>query len=185
MAARASSLDPSHLEVHLVPMRRRHLRAVLRIETQVYPRPWTLSLFLSELNLKATRCYVVARVDGQVVGYGGLMLSLEDAHVTTIAVDPAWQGRQVGQRILTVLAREAIARNAANLTLEVRVGNLAAQALYRKFGLAPAGIRKGYYVESGEDALVMWVHDIQEPAYAERLARLEAEVRGRTIVELE
>jgi ribosomal-protein-alanine N-acetyltransferase len=172
-------------EVTIVPMRRRHLRSVLRIETQVYPRPWTLSLFLSELNLRATRCYVVARVGGQVVGYGGLMLSLDDAHVTTIAVDPAWQGRQVGQRILAVLAREAIRRGAANMTLEVRISNMPAQGLYQKFGLGPAGIRKGYYVESGEDALVMWVHEIQDASYLERLDRLDAQIRGRTIVELE
>jgi ribosomal-protein-alanine N-acetyltransferase len=186
MAARPEEEPESEsIDVSILPMRRRHLRAVLRIETQVYPRPWTLSLFLSELNLKATRCYVVARADGHVVGYGGLMLSLDDAHITTIAVDPAFQGRQLGQRILSVLVREAIARKAQNLTLEVRVGNLVAQGLYQKFGLGPAGIRKGYYVESNEDALVMWAHDIQERGYLERLDRLDAEVRGTTTVELE
>jgi ribosomal-protein-alanine N-acetyltransferase len=188
MAARPTPADGDSLddvEVSIVPMRRRHLRSVLRIETQVYPRPWTLSLFLSELNLRATRSYVVARIESQVVGYGGIMLSLDDAHVTTLAVDPVWQRHQVGQRLLGVLVREAIARKAVNLTLEVRVGNLPAQGLYQKFGLGPAGIRKGYYVESGEDALVMWVHDINEPSYAARLDRIEGEIRGRTIVELE
>lgn len=186
--AKRSELAPGgrrELDVSIVPMRRRHLRSVLRIETQVYPRPWTLSLFLSELNLRATRSYVVARVDGQVVGYGGIMLSLDDAHVTTVAVDPAWQGSQVGLRLMCVLAREAIRRGALNLTLEVRVGNVVAQRLYHKLGLGPAGIRKGYYVESGEDALVMWAHGIQEPGYGGRLDRLEGEIRGRTSVELE
>jgi ribosomal-protein-alanine N-acetyltransferase len=188
MAARPEPPDADALDeidVTIVPMRRRHIRSVLRIETQVYPRPWTLSLFLSELNLRATRSYVVARIDGQVVGYGGIMLSLDDAHVTTIAVDPAWQGHQLGQRLMSVLTREAISRKAKNLTLEVRVGNLVAQGLYQKFGLGPAGIRKGYYVESGEDAMVMWVHDIDAPEYLDRLERLDSEIRGRTIVELE
>src|SRR6516225_9023071 len=79
MAARVGDIETTRpgdgvpLEVHLVPMRRRHLRAVLRIETQVYPRPWSLPLFMSELNLRTSRAYYVARVDGNVVGYAGLM----------------------------------------------------------------------------------------------------------------
>ena len=64
MAVRASEPGPEELEVHILLMRRRHLRAVLRIESQVYPRPWSLALFMSELGLRSTRCYVVARIDG-------------------------------------------------------------------------------------------------------------------------
>ena len=169
--------------VQVVPMRRRHLRSVLHIESQVYPRPWTLGLFLSELNMHVARSYFVARVEGRVVAYAGLMLSLEDAHVTTLAVEPAWQRHKLGQRLMVVLAREAVRRGARNLTLEVRVSNEPAQALYRRFGLAPAGIRKGYYLESGEDAIVMWAHDIDEQAYSDRLHRLWAEVPGTTLVE--
>jgi ribosomal-protein-alanine N-acetyltransferase len=169
--------------VQVVPMRRRHLRSVLHIEAQVYPRPWTLGLFLSELNLHTARSYFVARVDGRVVAYAGLMLSLEDAHVTTLAVEPQWQRHKLGQRLMVVLAREAVRRGAKNLTLEVRVSNVAAQGLYRRFGLAPAGIRKGYYLESGEDAIVMWAHDIDDEEYSERLHRLWAEVPGSTLVE--
>jgi ribosomal-protein-alanine N-acetyltransferase len=171
------------LAAQVVPMRRRHLRSVLSIEAQVYPRPWTLGLFLSELNLHTARSYFVARVDGRVVGYGGLMLSLEDAHITTLAVDPLWQRHKLGQRLLVVLAWEARRRGAKNLTLEVRMSNEPAKALYRRFGLAPAGIRKGYYLESGEDAIVMWAHDIDEEAYAARLHRLWAEIPGSTLVE--
>ncbi len=171
------------LAVQVVPMRRRHLRSVLHIESQVYPRPWSLSLFLSELNLHTARSYFVARVEGKVVGYGGLMLSLEDAHITTLAVDPLWHRRKLGQRLLVVLVREAVRRGAQNLTLEVRVSNEAGKALYRRFGLAPAGIRKGYYVESGEDAIVMWAHDIDRQAYSDRLHRLWADLPGTTLVE--
>src|SRR5204862_8215709 len=107
MAARVTEPEPQELEVHLVPMRRRHLRSVLRIEAQVYPRPWSLSLFLSELSLRNSRAYYVARVGGTVVGYSGLMLTGEDAHVTTIAVDPEWHRNKVGTRLLLNLAREA------------------------------------------------------------------------------
>jgi len=172
---------PSGPEVHVVPMRRRHLRAVLRIEDQVYPRPWSLSLFLSELALRGSRYYLVARIDGAVVGYAGLMVSGDDAHVTTIAVDPAWHRHKIGTRLLLALARQAIARGLRNLTLEVRVSNRPAQALYGRFGFKPAGVRKNYYVETNEDALVMWAEGIDDPAYGRRLDELEAGVPGRTV----
>lgn len=171
------------LAVQLVPMRRRHLRSVLRIESQVYPRPWSLSLFVSELALRSTRVYYVARVDGLVAGYAGLMLTIDDGHITTIAVDPVWQRRQIATRLLLHLAHEARRRGATSLTLEVRVGNVAAQELYRRFGFVPAGVRKNYYVESNEDALIMWADDVDGSAYEERLSRIEASVIGTTIVE--
>lgn len=154
-------------------MRRRHLRSVLKIESQVYPRPWSLSLFMSELALRSTRQYTVARVDGSVVGYSGLMFVAQDAHITTIAVDPQWHQRGIGTKLLLHVARTAAERGACNLTLEVRVGNTPAQSLYRKFGFRPAGIRKNYYIETNEDALIMWADDIDSPEYVERLRRLE------------
>ena len=182
MAVRAESrLD--ELDVHLVPMRRRHLRAVLRIEAQVYPRPWSLSLFLSELSLRNSRAYVAARVDGMVVGYAGLMFTGDDAHVTTIAVEPAWHRHKIATRLLLHLARLARDRGAVNLTLEVRVTNTGAQALYQQFGFAAAGVRKNYYVETNEDALVMWAENIDRPGYRERLAAIETTIPGTTEID--
>jgi ribosomal-protein-alanine N-acetyltransferase len=182
MATERRPVDPAELVVHLVPMRRRHLRAVLRIEAQVCPRPWSLSLFVSELALRTSRAYYVARVGGTVCGYAGLMVTEDDGHVTTLAVDPAWHRNKIGTRLLLTLAREAVRRGASNLTLEVRVGNHAAQEMYRRFGFAPAGIRKNYYVETNEDALVMWAHDVDTPEYARRLAEIEAGIPGVTLV---
>lgn len=167
--------------VHLVPMRRRHLRSVLRIEGQVYPRPWSFTLFLTELSLRSTRHYVVARVDSGVVGYAGLMVSLDEGHVTNIAVDPAWQRHQIGTRLLLNLHRAALARGARHMTLEVRVSNTAAQNMYRRFGYETEGLRKNYYAETKEDALIMWAHDVDSPAHAARLAAIEAGIRGDTI----
>ena len=171
------------IEVHLVPMRRRHLRSVLRIEAQVYPRPWSLSLFMSELALRGSRAYYVARVGGTVVGYSGLMLTGEDAHVTTIAVDPAWHRHKIGTRMLLNLARQAQQREARHLTLEVRMSNEPAQAMYRRFGFEAAGVRKGYYAETGEDALIMWAYRVDTPEYLERLEAIEAAIPGTTIVD--
>jgi ribosomal-protein-alanine N-acetyltransferase len=175
--------ESAELVVHLVPMRRRHLRSVLRIESQVYPRPWSLGLFMSELALRSSRAYYVARIAGVVVGYGGLMVSVDDGHITTLAVDPEWHRNKLGTRLMLALARDAIARGVVGLTLEVRVGNVAAQQLYRQFGFVPAGIRKNYYVETNEDALVMWAHDIDADDYRRRLDRIQAEVPGVTLVD--
>jgi [ribosomal protein S18]-alanine N-acetyltransferase len=185
MAVRVPDPAPESeaLDVHLVPMRRRHLRSVLRIEAQVYPRPWTLSLFLSELALRSTRVYTVARANGVVVGYCGLMLTGPDAHVTTIAVDPQYHRHGIASRLLANMAHQALDRGARHLTLEVRVSNEPAQALYRRFGFHPAGIRKNYYIETNEDALVMWADDIDSEAYLERLARIEAAIPGTTVIE--
>ena len=181
MAARIPR--PEDLAVTISPMRRRHLRGVLRIEQQVYPRPWSLGLFMSELGYRSSRVYVVARLGTTVVGYGGLMLVTDDGHVTTLAVDPAWHRHGLGTRLLHTLAAAAIDRGAKNLTLEVRAANHGAQALYQAFGFAPAGIRKGYYVETNEDAIIMWANDVDSDSYAKRLAALEAAVPGTTTVE--
>jgi ribosomal-protein-alanine N-acetyltransferase len=175
--------EPDGLAVHLVPMRRRHLRSVMRIEAQVYPRPWSLPLFMSELNLRTSRVYHVARVNGLVVGYCGLMLVEGDGHLTNIAVDPAWHRHQIGTRLVLNAARQAAARGATRLTLEVRMSNRAAQELYRKFGFEAAGVRKNYYAESREDALIMWAYGLDTEAYAERVSGIEASLRGSTLVE--
>jgi ribosomal-protein-alanine N-acetyltransferase len=177
--------DPAsqHPTIVLATMRRRHLRGVLQIEQQVYPRPWTFGLFLSELGQRSTRLYLVARVGHRVVGYLGMLRSIDDGHITTIAVDPSWQRRGIASRLLAVGARAAAARGCHNLTLEVRVSNLGAQTLYRRFGFVPAGMRKGYYPENGEDAMVMWATDVDAPAYARRLADIEAGIEGLTVIE--
>jgi ribosomal-protein-alanine N-acetyltransferase len=178
MVAARKLVEP--LEVHVMPMRRRHLRSVVRIEGQVYPRPWSHSLFVSELALRATRAYFAAKVGRDVVGYAGLMMSMSDGHVTTIAVDPAWQRHGIGTRLLVAVAREAIARDATALTLEVRLSNHGAQELYKRFGFTAVGVRKGYYADTGEDALVMWAYEVGAPAYAHLLDALERRIGGVT-----
>ena len=184
MIARPEAMSHADdLEVVIAPMKRRHLRGVLKIEGKVYPRPWSMGLFMSELAHREGRVYVVARVGGNVVGYGGLMLVLEDGHVTTLAVDPAWHRHSIGSRLLLALAEAGLERGMEHLTLEVRLTNEPAKELYRRFGFVPAGIRKGYYVETNEDALVMWAHDLATPEMAARREELAAGVRGTTVVE--
>lgn len=158
------------------PMRRRHVRAILDIEQQVYPKPWTSGVFTSEIDQVrfGSRYYVIGVAGTRLVGYGGLLFAADEAHVTNIAVDPNRRREGFARRILGHLAETAIERGAQALTLEVRVSNEAALGLYRDFGFAPAGIRQRYY-ENSEDALVMWAHDIQEPDFARRLQRARGE----------
>ncbi len=140
----AADLEPGDLEVRLLAMRRRHLRSVLRIESKVYPVPWSMSLFLSELALRSTRAYYVATVGRQIVRYAGLMMTLDDGHVTTIAVDPAWHRRGIGTRLLlaaeqgTQLTRATLftgARSTANLRLYRRLGYVDAHSQSMRSGL--------------------------------------------------
>ena len=173
---RQPGLDPS--EVELAAMRRRHLRQVLRIESQVYPRPWSAALFLQEMTRKSDRVYLVARWDAQVIGYGGVMLAPPEAHITTIAVDPAWHRNHVGTKLMLGLIDAAAAKGARSVSLEVRKSNLGAQRMYERFGFRPVGVRRGYYVETGEDAIVMWVEGIDLPKYREVLDGLRVAARG-------
>ncbi len=116
------------------------------------------------------RIYLAAEEDGEVVGYSGLMLVLPEAHVTSVTVDPQRRGSRIGTRLMLRVSQEALAAGANSLTLEVRVSNRNAQALYQRFGMAPVGVRKRYYKD--EDALVMWVHDIDSAEYRDRLEEI-------------
>jgi [ribosomal protein S18]-alanine N-acetyltransferase len=185
-----AQLRPVASRVSVTPMRRRHVRHVLAIERSVYPRPWSPSLFDSELSQGTTRRYFVALADTapgrpaalrparRVVGYAGALVQAGEAHVTTIAVDPAQHRRKVGSHLLVALLDAVRAMGAEAATLEVRLANRGAQRLYALFGFAPSGVRPAYYRETGEDALIMWAHDLQSAAFGERLdsqrARLAA-----------
>jgi [ribosomal protein S18]-alanine N-acetyltransferase len=164
--------------LRIMPMRRRQLRSVVRIEEECYPRPWSATLFLSELAQRSSRRYTVATIGPLVVGYCGLMVVRDEGHVTTLTVDPDWHRRGIGTMLLLNLARAAVSRGVRHLTLEVRASNAPAQVLYRRFGFAPAGIRRNYYAETGEDAIVMWAHDVDGLAYGERLRAIEEKVRS-------
>jgi ribosomal-protein-alanine N-acetyltransferase len=162
--------------VELTRMRRRHLRKVMLIEARVYPRPWSPSLFLSELAQRHSRSYLVARHEGEVVGYAGMMFMTGEAHVTNIAVDPDFHGRKIGTRLLYAIITEAIARGSAVISLEVRVTNQTAQDMYVKFGFSVTGTRKGYYIETNEDAFVMEVRDALTTDYRKRLKAIRDEL---------
>jgi len=143
--------------------------AVTALEQQTYPTPWSENVFREELA-QPNRIYLLAEEEGMLAGYAGLMLVGEEAHVTTVAVEDAWRGKKVGTGLMLRLVDGAIRNGASHLTLEVRASNVIAQDLYRRFGMAPVGMRKNYY--PNEDALIMWAHDIGGAEYSERLAKI-------------
>lgn len=160
--------------IEIVPLTADHLDEVVAIERQVYPMPWKEETFAEELAAPL-RTYLAALSDGEVVGYAGMMLVEDEAHITTVVTLPERRQKGVATRLVLRLALGAVEAGARSLTLEVRSSNQAAQALYRRFGMAPVGVRKNYYVS--EDALIMWVHDLDSPEYGERLKAIAAGFR--------
>jgi ribosomal-protein-alanine N-acetyltransferase len=172
---------PPERGVVLEPMRRRDLTAIQVIERQVYPQPWSVNVFANEIELarQGHRYYVCAHRSGVLVGYAGMMIVIDEAHVTNIATDPNRHREGIGRRLLADLAWEARRRDCNALTLEVRLSNVAAQGLYHLFGFEPAGIRQNYY-ENVEDAIVMWCRGIDTPEYAARLLELVPDHGGES-----
>lgn len=112
-------------------------------------------------------------------GFAGMWILLDEAHVTTIGVDPDYQGHGLGELLFVALIDEAMQRGATWVTLEVRVSNQAAQALYRKYGFTTQGRRPRYYSDNNEDAFIMWSESLKEGAYRERLRALRADALRR------
>jgi ribosomal-protein-alanine N-acetyltransferase len=170
-----TAVDAGPETIAVTPMRRRHLRQVLRIEAHNTHRPWSLGLFMSELRQPEGRVYAVALDRGRVVGFAGELFAATDAHVTTIAVHPDHRRKGVATALMLLLARQAVDRGMTALTLEVAASNRGAQALYHRFGLAPVGVRKNYYEDLKEDAVIMWAHDLDGDDYRRRLDDIAAD----------
>lgn len=160
--------------VRIDPMRVEDIPRVLEIERQCFSTPWPRDAYRRELQENRTACYLVARQDGVVVGYAGMWVILEEAHVTTLAVGPHYRRRKIGERLLVALIEEARARGARWVTLEVRRSNHAAQALYRKYGFRDVHVRPRYYSDNGEDALIMWTGNIWEEPFRSQFEALKA-----------
>lgn len=131
---------------------------VAGIEEEVYPIPWSKNAFINEILDNGFASYYVALADGEVVGYAGIWTIVDEAHITTLAVSAGWQSRGVGSMLLEHLMARARAKGASRMTLEVRVSNVSAQKLYKKYGFVPCGLRPNYY--SDEDALIMWLDEL-------------------------
>lgn len=141
--------------MELIPMKKENLPQVLEIEKLSYTNPWTRESFLYEITENPLATYLVAVEGEKVIGYGGIWIVLDEAHITTLAVHPDFRRKGIGEVLLKALIDLAKNRRVQNIILEVRVSNLAAQYLYKKIGFQPIGIRKKYYTRPEEDAVVM------------------------------
>jgi ribosomal-protein-alanine N-acetyltransferase len=129
---------------------------ILQIERESFTAPWSGEAFRTELTHNKFARYMVMELSGQIIGYGGMWLIMDEAHVTNIAVRAAYRGKGLGERLLRELMRTAAWMGALRMTLEVRVSNEVAKNLYRKLGFSGSGIRPRYYSDNQEDALIMW-----------------------------
>ncbi len=146
--------------VHLADMELRHIHGVLEIERQSFPTPWSERAFVSELTQNAYAHYIVALRSSQVVGYAGMWLILDEAHITNIAVHPDERRHGLGHDLLTELEVRAYNLGCLRMPLEVRPSNPVAQRLYRRHGFEPRGLRPGYYSDTHEDAIIMWKDEL-------------------------
>lgn len=185
------------------PMRPEDIPAVMVIERMVYSRPWPAEAYRYELAENPKSHYYVARLkdyrprreaglkgalkrafgsaesDESLLGYGGLWLMVDEAHVSTLAVHSDWQGRGVGALLLATLIDKAVELQAAFVTLEVRVSNLRAQTLYERYGFRRVGVRRKYYSDNNEDAFIMSTEAIDSPGYLANLEALRAGLDAR------
>ena len=153
--------------VTIRPMNHDDVSAVARLEAANQPQPWSEETIRSELETD-NRCYVIAE-GSELVGFGGVMVIDDEAHVTNLLVDPGHRRQGVGRRLMTALVTAAVGRGARHLTLEVRSDNTAARDLYSSMGLAPVGIRPSYYGDV--DALILWAHDIDQADFVSGMSR--------------
>jgi ribosomal-protein-alanine N-acetyltransferase len=161
------------------------VKEVAALEKLIFPLPWSARAFEYELRHNPMAHFAVVRPrisphehpqSVRVLGYAGFWLIVDEAHVCTLGVHPDWRGRGLGELLLAHLLDHAIKVGAAVATLEVRVSNVAAQSMYRKYGFVPAGLRRRYYSDNNEDAIIMTTEVITSRSYRRRLSALKADL---------
>ncbi|MGD0862682.1 MAG: ribosomal protein S18-alanine N-acetyltransferase [Candidatus Limnocylindrales bacterium] len=160
------------------------LGAVQEIERESFTTPWPPNAYRSELENNRLAHYIVARYEDRLVGFAGMWMMVDEAHITTFAVRKAWRRQGIGERLLLALLDLAKARGAREATLEVRPSNHPARRLYEKYGFALVGVRARYYTDDNEDALVMTTQALDGRQMRDRIAALRAAVARRPDVEL-
>jgi ribosomal-protein-alanine N-acetyltransferase len=159
--------------VSIMRMSVEDIEHVSRLERRCYTLTWNSSAYVTEIG-NPSAYYIVAKLpDGKLVGYAGMWIIMDEAHLTTVAVDPDLRGLRIGERMLADMLDYGIRHGAKRATLEVREHNIAAHQLYLKYGFKDVAIRRNYYSDNGENAVIMWADHLVEPDYlAEFDARL-------------
>lgn len=148
-------------EICFEPLKQEDLGQIVEIEKESFSLPWTRGMFEQEINL-STSSFFVARIPPrqEIIGYAGFWQVLDELHLVDIAVKPVYRGRGVGQKLLRFVLYQGKQYGLKKATLEVRISNIAALQLYRKAGFLPVAIRRKYYADNQEDALIMWLENL-------------------------
>lgn len=144
------------MDILLREMTIEDLDEVMNIENRTFPTSWTRRAFEMEVKDNLLATYIVAELDGKIIGYAGMWTIIDEGHITNIAVDEDYKGRSIGNFLLMGLINQCTSNNIYRMTLEVRKSNDVAINLYKKHGFTEEGIRKNYYAAENEDALIMW-----------------------------
>ena len=188
-------MNSEELMFYVEPMRQGDVATVAAIERMIFTMPWSSNAFGYELRTNPLSHYFVARtrsvkpavdargLDPSIIGYGGFWMMLDEAHICTLGVHPDWRQRGVGELLLSTMIEAAAGLNANVVTLEVRVSNLPAQRLYQKYGFSTVGVRKGYYSDNHEDALIMTTEPIAAATYQSRFNRLRRQLREHLLLQ--
>lgn len=134
----------------------RDVHDMAELEKICFASPWSEESLYHEIIRNDMALYIVAEDGGRIVGYAGIWLIVDEGHITNVAVHPDYRRRHIGEAIVSTILAEAETAGAVRQTLEVRRSNAPAQGLYAKFGFMAAGVRKGYYEDNKEDAIIMW-----------------------------
>ena len=157
--------EPARPAIFLGPMRLEDIEHVSRLERRCYTLPWSSSAYVTEVG-NPNAYYITAQDShGTIVGYAGMWVIMDEVHITTIAVDPDRRGLKIGERLLMDILEEGISRGATRATLEVRERNTVAHNLYLKYGFEDVAVRKNYYSDNGENAVIMWANNLVSPEY--------------------
>lgn len=135
------------------------LDGVMEVEAASFSVPWSKTAFQDELN-NPLAFYLIALVNEKVIGYAGAWIIFDEAHITNVAVLPAWREMGVGMRMMRAFMEQARLKGARSMTLEVRESNIAARQMYQKIGFTVCGERKNYYDSPKENALIMWLKEL-------------------------
>jgi [ribosomal protein S18]-alanine N-acetyltransferase len=160
------------------------LLAVHVIERESFSTPWPEHAYRQEIEQNRLAHYIVARYGNAIVGFAGIWLLVDEAHVTTFATRTAWRRQGIGERLLVALLDLSLARGAKEATLEVRPSNVPAKRLYEKYGFKVVGVRPRYYSDNNEDALIMTTDTLDGRPMRDRLAALRATLAARPDIEL-
>lgn len=142
--------------IQILKMTTEHIKDVHKIEEDSFSIPWSEKAFYDELTKNKMAIYIVAKKDNEIIGYGGMWHVINEGHITNVAVKKEYRGKGVGSKIIGAFIDIAKEKEMIGITLEVRVSNDIAKNLYKKNGFIMEGIRKEYYEDNKEDAIIMW-----------------------------